>query len=37
MAWAQKKHKVHIETPAERAWVEEKLNASKKWHKPYKG
>ena len=32
-----KKKKTHIETPAERAWIEEKLNASRRWVKPYKG
>ena len=31
------KKKKHIETPAERAWIEEKLNVYKKWNKPYKG
>ena len=33
----QKKKKFHIETPEERAWIEEKLNVYKKWNKPYKG
>ena len=37
MAYSKKKKKYHIETPAERAWIEEKLNAYKKWYKPYKG
>lgn len=32
-----KKKKTYIETPAERAWIEEKLNASRRWVKPYKG
>ena len=33
----QKEKKFHIETPEERAWIEEKLNVYKKWNKPYKG
>lgn len=33
----QKKKKFHVETPEERAWIEEKLNVYKKWNKPYKG
>ena len=33
----QKKKKFHIETPEERAWIEDKLNVYKKWNKPYKG
>lgn len=37
MAYAKKKKKFHIETPQERVWIEEKLNAYKKWNKPYKG
>ena len=37
MAYTKKKKKFHVETPEEKAQVEEKLNASKKWNKPYKG
>lgn len=37
MAYTKKKKKYHIETPEERAWIEEKANAYKKWYKPYKG
>ena len=33
----KKKKKFHVETPEERAWIEEKLNVYKKWNKPYKG
>ena len=33
----QKKKKFHVETPEERAWIEEKLNVYKKWNMPYKG
>ena len=33
----QKKKKPRPLTKAEQAWIEEKLNASKKWHKPLKG
>lgn len=31
------KKKKHIETPAERAWIDKMLNASKRWNKPLKG
>lgn len=37
MAYTKTKKKFHIETPAERAWIEEKLNVYKKWNKAYKG
>lgn len=37
MAYTKKQKKFHYETPAERAWIEEKLNVYKKWNKAYKG
>lgn len=30
-----KQKKFHYETPAERAWIEEKLNVYKKWNKAF--
>ena len=34
---AYQKKKKYIQTPEDKAFVQEKLNAYKKWHKPYKG
>ena len=37
MTYTKKKKKFHTETPEERAWIDSKLNAYKKWNKAYKG